>query len=78
MTAPHVFRTEDEMFAAITAGHEMAGIAMSVDGEAAARRIVRGEATADEEIAVLRDRVTGPGGAVNHVRRNIHERQVRR
>lgn len=39
MAAPHVTRTDDETLAAIAAGHEMAGMAMSADGEAAARRI---------------------------------------
>lgn len=56
MAAPHVTRTDDETIAAIAAGHEMAGMAMSADGEAAARRILRGEATADEEVAALRAR----------------------
>lgn len=41
MAAPHVTRTDDETLAAIAAGHEMAGMAMSADGEAAARRIRR-------------------------------------
>ncbi|MFT4043034.1 MAG: antitoxin VbhA family protein [Gordonia sp. (in: high G+C Gram-positive bacteria)] len=56
MAASHITRTDDETIAAIVAGHDMAGMAMSADGEAAARRILRGETTADEEVVAFRAR----------------------
>lgn len=53
MAAPNVTRTEDEMFAAVAAGHEMAGMPLTDDDEAVVRRVLRGETTAAREIAAL-------------------------
>ncbi|MGC4933194.1 hypothetical protein ACLQ3C_05880 [Gordonia sp. DT30] len=49
MAAPHVTHTEEEMPAAVAAGHEMAGMALTDRDEAAVRRVLRGETTATEE-----------------------------
>lgn len=62
MAAPHTTdatRTEDEMLAAVAAGHEMAGMPLTDTAEAAARRVLRGDTSADEEIHRLRARFQG-------------------
>lgn len=46
-------RTEDQVLAAASAGHEMAGMPPTADDIAAARRLLRRESTVDQE----RDRV---------------------
>lgn len=48
-------RTEDEILAAATAGHVMAGMPPTEADQAAARRVLRGQSTTDEELAALRD-----------------------
>ncbi|WP_083889043.1 antitoxin VbhA family protein [Gordonia sp. KTR9] len=57
MAAPHTrqTRTEDEVLAAATAGHVMAGMPPTAADVDAARRVLRGESTVDEELAQLRD-----------------------
>lgn len=42
-------RTEDQIIAAATAGHEMAGMPPTADDIAAARRVLRGETTVEQE-----------------------------
>ena len=46
-------RSTDEMLAAVEAGHEMAGMPLTEDDRAAAARVLRGETTADEEVAAM-------------------------
>ncbi|MFT4398089.1 hypothetical protein ACLTEW_24500 [Gordonia lacunae] len=57
MAAPHArrTRTEDEVLAAATAGHVMAGMPPTTDDVDAARRVLRGQSTVEEELAQLRD-----------------------
>lgn len=54
MTTPHG-RTEDEILAAATTGHIMAGMPPTVADVDAARRVLRGQSTVDEELAQLRE-----------------------
>lgn len=55
MAAPRTTdtRTEDEILAAATAGHVMAGMPPTDEDVAAARRVLRGETTAEQEAAQL-------------------------
>lgn len=46
-------RTEEQVLAAVAAGHEMAGMPLTAADEAAVRRVARGESTGDEEVARL-------------------------
>jgi hypothetical protein len=46
-------RTEEQVLAAVAAGHEMAGMPLTEADEAAVRRVARGESTGDEEVARL-------------------------
>ncbi|ORM35555.1 hypothetical protein BFL43_09210 [Williamsia sp. 1135] len=46
-------RTEEQLLAAVAAGHEMAGMPLTEADEAAVRRVVRGETTGDDEVARL-------------------------
>lgn len=46
-------RTEEQIVAAVAAGHEMAGMPLTAANEAAVRRVVRGETTGDQEVATL-------------------------
>lgn len=49
MAAPHSTPGDDELLAAVAAGHEMAGMPLTARDEAAARRVLRGETTSTEE-----------------------------
>lgn len=44
-------RSEDEIIAAVAAGHELAGMPLTADDIAALRRLDRGESTFEEEKA---------------------------
>ncbi|MCG7635312.1 hypothetical protein MHN80_23645 [Gordonia McavH-238-E] len=57
MTAPHA-RTEDEVLAAATAGHIMAGMPPTDGDVAAARRVLRGHTSVEEELAKLGDELS--------------------
>ncbi len=46
-------RSEDEILAAATAGHVMAGMPPTETDQAAARRVLRGHSTVEEELATL-------------------------
>ena len=50
-------RSEAQILAAVEAGHEMAGMPLTDADRAATLRVVRGESTADEEVAALLTRV---------------------
>ncbi|NLE79451.1 MAG: antitoxin VbhA family protein [Rhodococcus sp.] len=54
--APHTTgtRSEDEVLAAVAAGHEMAGMPLTADDVAALRRVERGESTTEDEVARAR------------------------
>lgn len=53
-TAEQVFaRTEEQILAAVAAGHEMDSMALTDDDRAAVRRIARGETTGNDEVATL-------------------------
>lgn len=56
MAAPRTTdtRTEDEIIAAVTAGHVMAGMPPTDEDIAAVRRVIRGESTVEEELAQFR------------------------
>ena len=57
MAAPNArhTRTEDEVLAAATAGHVMAGMPPTAADVDAARRVLRGESSVEEELAQMRD-----------------------
>ena len=57
MTAPHG-RTEDEILAAATAGHIMAGMPPTAADIDAARRVLRGQSSVEEELTQLRDELS--------------------
>ncbi|WP_051722136.1 MULTISPECIES: antitoxin VbhA family protein [Actinomycetes] len=53
-TAEQAFaRTEERILAAVEAGHEMDGMALTDEDRAAVRRIARGETTGNDEVATL-------------------------
>ncbi|WP_137872714.1 antitoxin VbhA family protein [Rhodococcus sp. Q] len=56
MPVPHTAgaRSEDEVIAAVAAGHKMAGMPLTADDVAALRRVERGESTTEEEVARAR------------------------
>ena len=57
MTEPHT-RTEDEILAAATAGHIMAGMPPTAGDIAAARRVLRGHTSVEEELTKLRNELS--------------------
>ncbi|OBA65111.1 hypothetical protein A5777_21350 [Gordonia sp. 852002-10350_SCH5691597] len=57
MTTPHG-RTEDEILAAATAGHIMAGMPPTAVDIDAARRVLRGHTSVEEELTSLRDELS--------------------
>ncbi|MFC9982802.1 hypothetical protein [Gordonia sp. NPDC127522] len=59
MTASHPSRarTEDEILAAVTAGHVMAGMPPTAADVDAARRVLRGRSTVDQELELLRNQL---------------------
>lgn len=59
MTAPHT-RTEAEILAAATAGHNMAGMPPTAADIDAARRVLRGQLSVEEELTQLRDELSTP------------------
>ena len=58
MTARHT-RTEDEILAAATAGHIMAGMPPTAGDVDAARRVLRGHTSVEEELTQFRDELAG-------------------
>ena len=48
-----VARTEEQILAAVAAGHDMDDMPLTDDDRAAIRRIARGETTGDQEVATL-------------------------
>ena len=46
-------RTEEQILAAVAAGHDMDGVPLTDADRAAIRRIARGETTANQEVATL-------------------------
>lgn len=49
-TAPHTARGDEQIIAAVTAGHIRAGMPPTEGGIAALRRVSRGETTTEQEL----------------------------
>lgn len=68
MPTPRHRPTEDQMMAAVEAGHEMDGLVLTDEDRAAALRVFRGEATAEQEAAALLAQLRGPADT-HHARK---------